>query len=166
MKNLIERLRLIGGVCDDAADLLAQQAAEIAELKESVSDLRAASTILKEERDALQAKLDTAIQSSAHWQHQCTELQAKLSAMESVDPVAWIEWDMNLGEGDPDSITAGCNKPELACDGWEWIPLYTAPKVAQPSKPTFAEWCATNWDGPPSANARDAYNRIIGGQQP
>jgi hypothetical protein len=30
------------------------------------------------ERDALQSKLDTAIQSSAHWQHQCTELQAKV----------------------------------------------------------------------------------------
>jgi FtsZ-binding cell division protein ZapB len=29
------------------------------------------------ERDALQSQLDTAIQSSAHWQHQCTELKAE-----------------------------------------------------------------------------------------
>ena len=38
------------------------------------------------ERNALQAKLDTATQSSAHWQHQYTEVQAKLYAMESVEP--------------------------------------------------------------------------------
>ncbi len=33
--------------------------------------------------DALQSKLDTATQSSAHWQHQCTELQAENERMKA-----------------------------------------------------------------------------------
>lgn len=111
-----------------------EQAAEIAQLKESVSDLRAAAIILKAERDAL---------------------QAKLSAMEEQKPVGEVRnssaYFYNGMYTDKTDVPDGTK-------------LYAAPKGAQPSKPTFAEWCATNWDGPPSANARDAYNRIIGGQ--
>ena len=69
------------------------------------------------ERNALQAKLDTATQSSAHWQHQYTELQAKLSAMEKQEPVAYsvgntLKWHEGNGMTDAQ--------------------LYAAPKVAQP----------------------------------
>jgi len=144
MKELIERLREID--CGKAADFIEQQAAEITELKESVSDLRAAATILKEEREAA---------------------LAKSSAMEAVEPLFYYRptcnGEMYEGPHHAKSVGGRMLREEKPT---EWIALYTAPKVAQPSKPTFAEWCATNWDGPPSANARDAYNRIIGGQQP
>jgi hypothetical protein len=39
--------------------------------------------------------------------------------------VAWIEKDMQCDDFDTDSVT--CEKPARAADGWEWIPLYTAP---------------------------------------
>ena len=42
-----------------------------------------------------------------------------------VEPVAWIERDMQCDDFDPDSVT--CEKPARAADGWEWIPLYTTP---------------------------------------
>jgi len=35
----------------------------------------------------------------------------------------------------------------------------------KPAVPTFEEWCKTNWDATPTANARDAYNeRVLGGK--
>jgi len=40
--------------------------------------------------EALQSKLDTAIQSSARWQHQCTELQAKVDAMGKGEAVQFL----------------------------------------------------------------------------
>ena len=46
------------------------------------------------------------------------------------EPMAWIERDMQCDDYDPDSVT--CQKPDIAADGWEWVPLYTSP---QPSKP-------------------------------
>lgn len=49
-------------------------------------------------------------------------------------PAAWIEWDLNLNEGDPDSICAGATKPDFCADGWDWMPLYTRPAPAQPDK--------------------------------
>lgn len=45
---------------------------------------------LEAERDQMQSKLGDAIQSSAHWQHQCTELQANLSALHAQEPVEAI----------------------------------------------------------------------------
>ena len=49
------------------------------------------------------------------------------------EPMAWIERDMQCDDYDPDSVT--CQKPDIAADGWEWVPLYTSPQPAQPSKP-------------------------------
>ena len=120
--------------------MLEQQAAEIERLNDRWAEWKDSLNSVMEQRNAL---------------------QAKLSAMESQEPVAWAF-----------KVNKFHRHVEFYCpsdDGYDegtLQPLYTAPKVAQPSKPTFAEWCATNWDGPPSANARDAYNRIIGGQQP
>jgi len=51
--------------------------AECAEHKENAMRNARQAVAFRAERDALDAKLDTAIQSSAHWQHQCTELQAE-----------------------------------------------------------------------------------------
>ena len=57
-------------------------------------------------------------------------LQAKLSAIEAQEPVAWMEWDLEIDEGDPDSITAGKEKPDLCADGWDWAALYLTAPVA------------------------------------
>jgi len=116
---------------------------------------------MKEARAALEA----AVEKQAA---EISALQAKLSAMEAVEPLFYYRptcnGEMYEGPHHAKSVGGRMLREEKPT---EWIALYTAPKVAQqPSKPTFAEWCATNWDGPPSANARDAYNRIIGGQQP
>jgi len=51
--------------------------AECAEHKENAMRNARIAVSIRAERDALQSKLDTATQSSAHWQHQCTELQAE-----------------------------------------------------------------------------------------
>ena len=85
---------------------LEQQAEEITKLKESVSDLRASTETLARERN---------------------DLQSKLSAMESVEPVGFISpHDLQmLSEGYPRTVVmlAGAKHTEA---------LYTAPKGAQP----------------------------------
>lgn len=67
--------------------------------------------------------------------------EASLALVE--EPVAWIEWDLQTDEGDPDSIEAGCDKPDLACDGWEWRPLYGAPQEPVSPDPRLAMYQAT-----------------------
>lgn len=42
------------------------------------------------------------------------------------EPMAWIERDMSCDDFDPDSVT--CQKPYIAAEGWEWVPLYTTPQ--------------------------------------
>lgn len=157
MKELIERLRedtgdgarSIGEIMCEAADFIEQQAAEIELLKER-------DDLLSSARDKL--RINTSAEIHGYIAERDAAL-AKLSAMELVEPVAWMHIHGNHSE-----VSERCLTDHEKSRGWTETPLYTAPKVAQPSKPTFAEWCATNWDGPPSANARDAYNRIIGGQ--
>lgn len=41
------------------------------------------------------------------------------------EPIAWIERDMECDDFDPDSVT--CKKPDIAAEGWEWVPLVLAP---------------------------------------
>jgi Protein of unknown function (DUF551) len=72
------------------------------------------------------------------------EAIAIVKQMMQVEPVAWIEWDLNLNEGDQDSICAGATKPDLCADGWDWMPLYTHP--APPAVP--AGWVSLE-DGMP-----------------
>jgi hypothetical protein len=45
------------------------------------------------------------------------------------EPVAWIEKDIQCDDFYPDSVTF--EKPAIAADGWEWIPLYTTPPQRQ-----------------------------------
>jgi hypothetical protein len=51
------------------------------------------------------------------------------------EPVAWIQKDMDCDDFDPDSVT--CEKPTIAADGWEWVPLCPPcqPPAAQPAQP-------------------------------
>jgi len=104
-----------------AADLLEQQSAEIERLNTQNSTVARVALEAEEELEALQSQLDTAIQSSAHWQHQCTELQAKLSAMESVEPIGYVIKDYDY--------TGSVIREK---EGHYNQPVYTAPKVAQP----------------------------------
>ena len=46
-----------------------------------------------------------------------------------MEPVAWIEWDYELDEGDPDSIVGGAYKPESSAEGWKWIPMYLREEI-------------------------------------
>lgn len=49
------------------------------------------------------------------------------------EPLAWIERDMMCDDFDPYSVT--CEKPDIAAEGWEWVPLViatTPPNVATP----------------------------------
>ena len=58
--------------------------------------------------------------------HKCTvSCQFNDAELESQEPVAWIERDMQCDDFDPDSVT--CEKPTIAADGWEWVALYTHP---------------------------------------
>ena len=149
---------------------LEQQAAEITELKESVSDLRAAATILKEERDALQAEVEqltAALSNKNKWLGDCAQkLQAsnaKLSAMEKQEPVGEVsgnDWSSAI----------------LYRDLEPGSPVYAAPKVAQP--PEALEALFTNIDHAISSGAwkvqegSQTWETIqeakaaIGGQQP
>lgn len=97
------------------------------------------------------------------------------------EPVAWIEWDLNLDEGDPDSITPG-DKPAIACDGWEWRPLVMgAAPAAQPVQgdvitkhqasteerrelfKTIDEQVRQNWATPstPQPDAREVIEQMV-----
>ena len=61
------------------------------------------------------------------------------------EPIAWIERDMQCDDFDPDSVT--CQKPDIAADGWEWVPLY----ITTPRKP---------WVGLTEKEKRDARNSV------
>ena len=54
-----------------------------------------------------------------------TSLSQAIADLESQEPVAWIERDMQCDDFDPDSVT--CEKPTIAANGWEWVALYTHP---------------------------------------
>ena len=50
------------------------------------------------------------------------------------EPIAWIEWDLELDEGDPSSVMVQQIKPDLCYKGWDWRPLVLAtPQQAAPA---------------------------------
>lgn len=85
-------------------------------------------------------------------------IRAALSAMEKQEPVCAVGSHWNSGGGF--DVLNFTKQPPAGTK------LYMEPKESPLAKPSFAEWCATNWNGAPSANAMDAYNEAIGGQQP
>lgn len=81
--------------------------------------------------EALQSQLGDAIQSSAHWQHQCTELQSRLDGMGKGEPVAW-QFRTN---GKHWHVVQVC-PPDDAYDKGTLSPLYAAPKALAPHEDT------------------------------
>ena len=69
-------------------------------------------------------------------EHAMREVQRLGQEIEQ-EPVAWIEQDIQCDDFDPDSVT--CEKPTIATDGWEWVPLYTAPP--QRTEQNFCHRC-------------------------
>ena len=56
------------------------------------------------------------------------------------EPIAWIEWDLELDEGDPSSVMVQQIKPDLCYKGWDWRPLVLAtPQQAEPAAAIIAE---------------------------
>jgi hypothetical protein len=99
--------------------------------------------------DALQSQLDTAIQSSAHWQHQCTELQAKLDAMGKGEAVAYIQTQKG---GEVELVWD--KDEELEGELYAYSPLYAAPKALAPltdeqCRASFEAWYASAPDAEP-----------------
>jgi len=70
-----------------------------------------------------------------HTAEYIAELRKALDAeiAQSVEPVAWIERDMQCDDFDPDSVT--CSNQEISADGWEWVPLYLHPPQTQAMPP-------------------------------
>jgi len=66
-----------------------------------------------------------------HTAEYINELRKALEAeiAQAVEPLAWIERDMQCDDFDPDSVT--CLRPVIAADGWEWAPLYLHPPQPQ-----------------------------------
>jgi len=69
------------------------------------------------ERDAIAAKLETANQSSAHWQHQFTELQARLVPMTDMQKQYAKRYRFAFIES-PEWTYAVCK-----WDGSDWLPI-------------------------------------------
>jgi len=108
---------------------------ERALMQAEITELRKALKVSQKENARLTECVRSARIDEAHcWGSRVDALQAKLSAIEAQEPVAWMEWDLELGEGDPDSITAGKEKPDLCADGWDWAALYLTTHVA-PAQP-------------------------------
>jgi hypothetical protein len=78
--------------------------------------------------EALQSKLGDAIRSLANWQHQCTELQAKVDAMGKGEAVAYRAW-FDADNGARWLFTLWPEEERLDV---EWEPLYAAPKALAP----------------------------------
>ena len=85
---------------------------------------------------AVQAVIEDHCDKSPYFDDAMAELRKALAAdlAQAVEPVAWIERDMQCDDFDPDSVT--CSTPVGTAEGWEWVPLYLQP--APPAK-SFAE---------------------------
>ena len=73
------------------------------------------------------AKLNDGEYANRHVENDWKVWQASRKALEAeqaqaVEPVAWIERDMQCDDFDPDSVT--CSTPVGTAEGWEWVPLY------------------------------------------
>ena len=73
---------------------------------------------------AVQAVIEDHCDKSPYFDDAMAELRKALAAdlAQAVEPVAWIERDMQCDDFDPDSVT--CSTPVGTAEGWEWVPLY------------------------------------------
>ena len=76
---------------------------------------------------AVQAVIEDHCDKSPYFDDAMAELRKALAAdqAQAVEPVAWIERDMQCDDFDPDSVT--CSTPVGTAEGWEWVPLYLQP---------------------------------------
>jgi hypothetical protein len=99
--ELVDRLAYVAAACYDSTQLRERIAGEVFPVVDQMHDAIQALTVENERLRSLTPN--------------------------SGEPVAWMEWDMEIDEGDPDSITPGQAKPDLCADGWDWKPLFTHP---------------------------------------
>ena len=71
----------------------------------------------------------------AAWRDRGAVARVLAEQAQAVEPVAWIERDMQCDDFDPDSVT--CATPVGTAEGWEWVPLYL-----QPAPPPAADHIA------------------------
>src|ERR1035437_7303928 len=92
------------------------------------------------------------------------------------EPIAWIEWDLELDEGDPSSVMVQQIKPDLCYKGWDWRPLVLAtPQQAERAEAIIAEqvqeledileWSCTE-STPVGGRARASMRAVIAKAKP